>query len=319
MQRVLPMLALVFSIALPAQGIAQDALRSDHVLYFAVGWRVNEPSAQNVLQLGTVFRCGDAWCLEYEEFPGKDNFSRTPLPYRHEMEAPYGKGRCINEHLTTIHGVIHGDVPAQLIEEENGFVIRADIYEYTWKRDISPAGGFVLASARETGSEVVFEQPIGFAYESEDQKGRQVRPGDLTGYFDGQQAHKDMLMGVMDDWSEKQSSMDFRKFRVSSNQPLLGFDQPGLPEAVRKYNKMMWVHHSVLPTQAVSGRLNYILHEYGHDFNTNGCFDEFGHNKLLLPVLHSDRISALVYIEYTPDKRDGVPMISVGRYYRKQQ
>jgi hypothetical protein len=176
MQRVLPMLALVFSIALPAQGIAQDALRSDHVLYFAVGWRVNEPSAQNVLQLGTVFRCGDAWCLEYEEFPGKDNFSRTPLPYRHEMEAPYGKGRCINEHLTTIHGVIHGDVPAQLIEEENGFVIRADIYEYTWKRDISPAGGFVLASARETGSEVVFEQPIGFAYESEDQKGRQVRP-----------------------------------------------------------------------------------------------------------------------------------------------
>ena len=318
MQRILPILALAFSIASPALGIAQDTLRSDGVLYFAVGWRVNEPLPQNVLQLGAIFRCGDAWCMEYEEFTGKDNLPRAPLPYRHEMEAPYGKGRCTNERLTTIHGVIHRDVQAQVIEEERGFVLQTDISEYTWERDPSPAGGFVLVKVRDTGSDVVFEQPIGFAYESEDQKGRQIRPGDLTGYFDGQQAHKDMLTGVMDDWSEKQSSMDFRKFRVSSNQPLLGFDQPGLPEAIRKYNKMMWVHHSVLPPQAISGRLNYILHEYGHDFNVNGCFDEFGHNKLLLPVLQGGLISALVYIEYTPDKRDGVPMLSVGRYYRKQ-
>ncbi|MGH7183772.1 MAG: hypothetical protein ACREJN_17600 [Nitrospiraceae bacterium] len=319
MQRILLILALALGIASPAQGIAQDTLRSDHVLYFAVGWRVNEPSPQNVLQLGTIFRCGVVWCMEYEEFPGRDNLSRSPLPHRHEMEAPYGDGQCTNEHLTTIHGVTHRDVPAQVRDEEHGFVLQAGDYEYTWERDLSPAGGFVLVTARDIESEGVFEQPVGFAYESEDQKGRQIRSGDLTGYFDGQIAHKDMTMGVMDDWSEQQSSMDFRKFRSSSTQPLLGFDQPGIPEAVRKYNKMMWVHHSVLLPQAISGRLNYILHEYGHDFNTNGCFDEFGHNKLLLPVLHSDLISALVYIEYTPDKRDGVPMISVGRYYRKQR
>lgn len=318
MQRILPILALAFSIASPALGIAQDTLRSDGVLYFAVGWRVNEPLPQNVLQLGAIFRCGDAWCMEYEEFTGKDNLPRAPLPYRHEMAAPYGNGRCTNEHLTTIHGVIHRDVPALLLDEERGFAVRAGIYEYTWERDTSPAGGFVLVKARDTDSDVLFEQPIGFAYESEDQKGRQIRVGDLNGYFDGQIAHKDMTMGVMDDWSEQHPSMDFRKFSASSTQPLLGFDQPGLPEAVRKYNKMMWVHHSVLPPQAISGRLNYILHEYGHDFNTNGCFDEFGHNKLLLPALHGGLISALVYIEYTPDTRDGVPMLSVGRYFRKK-
>jgi hypothetical protein len=47
-----------------------------------------------------------------------------------------------------------------------------------------------------------------------------------------------------------------------------------------------------------------------------GCFDEFGHNKLLLPVLHGGAVSAFVFIEYSPDTRDGVPMISVGRYFK---
>jgi len=105
---------------------------------------------------------------------------------------------------------------------------------------------------------------------------------------------------------QKQSSLNFRKFSSSSVILLMGWYQPGLPEVVHDYNKpMMWVHHSVLTPEAISGRLNYILHEYGHDFNANGCFDEFGHNKLLLPVLHHDLLSALVYIEYTLDTRDG--------------
>ena len=320
MQRILLILVSTVGIASPGEGTAQDALKRDHVLNFAVGWRVNESSPQNVLQLGAVFRCGVDWCMEYEEFPGKDNLPRAPLSYRHEMDAPYGAHRCTNEHLTTIHGFIRRDVPALLLDEEHVFTIRAGIYEYTWERDPSPAGGFVLVKARDIGSEMLFEQPLGFAYESEDQRGRQIRPGDLSGYFDGQIAHKDMLMGAMDDWSKKESSIDFRKFTSSSTQPLMGWDIPALPDVVRYYKKpMMWIHHSVLTPQTGSGRLNYILHEYGHDFNANGCFDEFGHNKLLLPVLHGDLISALVYIEYTPDKRDGVPMISVGRYYRKQQ
>jgi hypothetical protein len=320
MQRILLILVIAVSIALPAEGAAQDVLNADHVLYFTVGWRVNEPSRQNVLQLGTVFRCGVDWCMEHEEFAGKDNLPRAPLPYRHEMVAPYGNHRCTDERLTTIHGLIHSGVPALVIDGERGFVLRAGIYEYTWERDASPAGGFVLVKARDTGSGVLFEQPVGFAYESEEQTGRKIRLGDLSGYFDGQVAHKNMRMGVMDDWSQRQSSLDFRKFRPSSIQPLMGFDQPGLADVVRKYKKpMMWVHHSVLSPQATSERLNYILHEYGHDFNANGCFDEFGHNKLLLPVLRGDLISAFVYIEYSPDTRDGVPMISVGRYFRNQK
>jgi len=319
MQRIILALALAVSISLPTQGTADDALRPDHALYFSAGWRVNEPSPQNMLQLGIVFRCGAAWCIEYEEFPGKDNLPRTPLPYSHEMVAPYGKHRCTDEYITTIHGSTHSDLPAQVIDNDRGFVLLAGRYEYTWVMDTSPAGGFILVDARGSDNDLVFEQPVGFAYESEDQGGLQIRPGDLSAYFDGQIAHKNTLMGVMDDWSQKQLSLDFRKFRSSSISPVMGFDRPGLPDVVRKFNKpMMWAHHSVLTPQAYAGRLNYILHEYGHDFNANGCFDEFGHNKLLLPVLHGGAVSAFVYIEYSPDKRDGVPMISVGRYFRKQ-
>jgi len=35
-------------------------------------------------------------------------------------------------------------------------------------------------------------------------------------------------------------------------------------------------------------------------------------------VLHVGLISALVYIEYSPNPREGMPMISVGRYFRRQ-
>lgn len=44
MQKIFLALALAVSIALPAQGTAQDVLRPDHALYFSAGWRVNDAS-----------------------------------------------------------------------------------------------------------------------------------------------------------------------------------------------------------------------------------------------------------------------------------
>lgn len=55
MQRVVLTLILAGSFALPAQGMAQDAFRTDHVLYFSAGWRVSKPAPQNVLQLPTTW------------------------------------------------------------------------------------------------------------------------------------------------------------------------------------------------------------------------------------------------------------------------
>jgi len=175
-QRISLILALAVSIASLDQGTAQNVLRPDRVLYFSAGWRVNGPLSQNVLQLGTIFRCGVAWCVQYEEFAGKDNLPRVPLPYKHEMAAPYGAHRCTDEHLTTILGVIHSDLAAKAIDNERGFVLRVDNYEYTWERDTSPAGGLVLVKARGSGNDMMFDQPIGFAYESEDRRGGRLNP-----------------------------------------------------------------------------------------------------------------------------------------------
>jgi hypothetical protein len=318
-QGIALLLFLAVGFILPSLSTAQEMLRPAQVIYFSVGWRVNQPSPQNVLQLGVLFRCSVGWCVEYEEFSGNDNLPRKPLAYRHEMAAPYGLHQCTEGLLTTIHGVIHNELSAQVMDDVRGFAVRAGTYSYTWERDTSPAGGFILAQASDSRNNAMFEQPVGFAYESEDQMGRQFQPDDLIAYFNGQIAHKNMLTGVEDDWSLKQTSLDMRKFSSSTVGPLLGLSHPGLSDIVHKYKKpMMWVHHSVLIPEKIYGRLNYVIHEYGHDFNANGCFDEFGHNKLLLPVLRGGAISALVFIEYSPDTRDGMPMISVGRYFRNQ-
>jgi len=37
----------------------------------------------------------------------------------------------------------------------------------------------------------------------------------------------------------------------------------------------------------------------------------------MLPVLREDVVVAFVFVEYTHDKLDGVPMLSVGRYFRQ--
>ena len=50
----------------------------------------------------------------------------------------------------------------------------------------------------------------------------------------------------MDDWSQKQSGVDLRKFCSSSVIPFIGLDLPGLPEILRKYMKQRkWVRHSM--------------------------------------------------------------------------
>ena len=46
-------------------------------------------------------------------------------------------------------------------------------------------------------------------------------------------------MGVMDDWSQKQSSVDFPEFRPCSIRSLMGLDLSGLLDVVRKYKKPM--------------------------------------------------------------------------------
>lgn len=78
----------------------------------------------------------------------------------------------------------------------------------------------------------------------------------------------------------------------------------------------MWVHSTVVLTRP-DETIAPLVQEYGHDFDMDGCFNEQGHNKFMLPVSDSaGQVTALVYVEYTSDLKRGFPMLSVGRYHR---
>jgi hypothetical protein len=78
----------------------------------------------------------------------------------------------------------------------------------------------------------------------------------------------------------------------------------------------MWVQNSIVLARE-RGAIAPLIQEYGHDFNRDGCFNEPGHNKMMLPIPDENGgVQALIYIEYTSDFLRKFPMMSVGRYYR---
>ena len=302
---------------MPVVAAAQG--KGNEVFNFAVGWRADSAWSENVLQLGTVYPCSTGWCAVIEEYSGRLNLPRERLNYRHSMQADTNSEGCKDEYLTTIKGARSAELAVQLRKAGNGYVLEAGRYRYVWRADPESPPGYSLNNARESvvgGLE--YSQSVGFAYWSGDARDINFERSQYNAYFDGKIAHKNTLMGVNDDWKVTRTSIDFRKFFAAPDgSVILSRTTRGHPEVLKRMKKPISVHQSVLPpTGSIGDRLRFFNHEYGHDFNANGCFDEFGHNKLMLPVLSDKSIKAFVFLEYTYDKFDGVPMISVGRYYR---
>lgn len=293
----------------------------NEVLNFAVGWRVDSRQQENVLQLGSVYPCPTGWCVVVEEYSGKLNLPRQRLNYKHAMRVATQTERCTDESLTTVRGTQSPALMAVLTQTASGYLLKAGRYRYSWRIDpVSPAA-FVLHEAGPNGAgEANYSQPVGFAFWSDDARNTLFERNRYNTYFDGNIAHKNTLMRVRDDWQVTRTSLDFRKFSAAANgSSVLGRTTSGHPEVLKRLKKPVEVHHSVLPPMAATGdRLRFFNHEYGHDFNANGCFDEFGHNKIMLPVLQDNAVAAFVFVEYTHDKFDGVPMLSVGRYFRRK-
>lgn len=310
-------LLLVWIIIVPVVAAAQA--RGNEVFNFAVGWRVDSALSENVMQLGTVYPCPTGWCAMVEVYSGKQNLPRGRLNYRHGMQADTHAQGCTDEYLTTVKGARSAELKVQLRSAGSGYVLEAGRYRYVWSPDLEKPAGYLLKEAGEIASGgLQYSQPVGFSYWSDDTRETHFERSQYNGHFDGKIAHKDALKGVSDDWKETRTSIDFRKFSVSTDgSPVLGLTTGGHPEVLKRMKKPVKVHQSVLPPSNHKGdRLRFFNHEYGHDFNANGCFDEFGHNKFMLPVVRENSVQGFVFVEYTYDKFDGVPMISVGRYHR---
>lgn len=304
-------------IILPAASAVQAT--GDKVFNFAVGWRVDSAQSENVMQLGTVYQCPTGWCAIIEEYSGQQNLPRVRLKYRHSMQADTGAQGCTDEYLTSVKGKRSVEIKAELKSAGSGYVLELGKYRYVWDKDLEKSAGYLLKEAGEVISGArQYSQQVGFSYWSDDIQETHFERSQYNAHFDGKIAHKDSLKGASDDWKEARTSIDFRKFSASTNgSPVLGLTVDGHPEVLKRMRTPVKVHQSVLPpTSHKRDRLRFFNHEYGHDFNANGCFDEFGHNKFMLPILHNNIVQGFVFVEYTHDKFDGIPMISIGRYNR---
>lgn len=313
--RVGLMLVLMFP-ALPARVHAAELFSGNEVLQYAVGYRVAAPRLQNVVELGTLYRCKTGYCVDRQVFEGRLNLPVSNLPYKHQLKAPYRSPKCQDGPIRIVRGDFsHSLANMVSLLDERRLQVRVAGLQYDWERDGDAASGYRLVDiARDQGAEPL-DQVVGFAFAGQRLSGV-LMPEQLMPRYAGEMFHKDMRMTPSDDWRAQSSSLLAERFRKVSGAPVLTLSNLGKPEVSERAKRDIWVGNDlVLAPESEGGAL---VQEYGHDFNANGCFDERGHNKQILPVLRDGKVMAMVYVEYTPDIRDGVPMISVGRYYESK-
>lgn len=282
-----------------------------NVFTFAAGYRLDTPGPRNLVEYGVVGKCGTEWCIDVERYDSARLLAREVTAYTHAMRAPYGSA-CVNGPIARVHRDAVEAGKATLRRDAAGIVVDAGKYRYRWESDASAPNGYRLAGAEYEGSKL--DQVVGFAFSSARALVGDISPAQVDATFQGEIHAKTALTGVAGDWQSKASSLHFQRFRETDNGAVLALSEPGLAAVVKKYGARMWVHNSII-LKRERKPVAPLVQEYGHDFNRDGCFNEPGHNKMMLPI-GSDNVTALVYIEYTSDFLRGFPMLSVGRYYR---
>jgi hypothetical protein len=306
--RIVPALALL-AVADAAQASGENL---PHVFTFAAGYRIDAPSPRNFVEYGVIGKCGNDWCMSVERYDSAKLLGRVPTRYTHEMHAPYGAASCFNGPITRPRFDVVQAEKVTLRQDDDGVSVSAGKYRYRWAADAAAANGYKLVDVSVQGTRL--EQGVGFAFSSDHALAGDIAEEQIDAKYKGEIYAKTALSGVAGDWEFKPSIIDFRRFKLTENGAVLALTEPGLPAVVKKYGGPMWVQNSII-LKRENKSLAPLVQEYGHDFNRDGCFNESGHNKLMLPV-GDENVSAIVYIEYTADNERGFPMISVGRYYR---
>ncbi|HJU70325.1 MAG TPA: hypothetical protein VJ603_00605 [Paucimonas sp.] len=286
------------------------------VFTFAAGYRSNSANPHNLVEFGVLKNCGKSWCIKIERFDGAKELPRVRTDYKHEMHAPYRVPSCQDDPITTIKPDQSVDDNVNVQPDTNGFSILTKAFHYHWIIDTKLADGYLLADITPLNGSDKIDQIVGFAFASNFEMKGDVAKTQLMSLYKGEIYHKTALTGVSGEWKFAPSSIDFRRFNETDNGHVLILSQAGDSSIVKKYGKPMWVQNSIVLARS-NDTIAPLTQEYGHDFNMDGCFNESGHNKLMLPISDGENnVRALIYVEYTPDNIRGFPMLSVGRYYR---
>lgn len=282
------------------------------VFTFATGYKLDAPVPRNIVELGVIKPCDGGMCMDVERFDSAKLLPRVPTSYMHEMHAPYG-GQCFDGPVNTVHGDTEQE-KVYLHRADDGFSVVTTRFRYRWASDAKAASGYKLVGIVPAGGSESLGQAVGFGFGSNTQLKGTIAHDQIASYYNGEIYHKISTTGAEGDWTYAPSSIDFRVYQERANGTVLIHSRPGDPSVNKKYGKPMWVHSTVV-LERDKGSVAPLMQEYGHDFSMDGCFNEPGHDKRMLPV-GDETVTALVYIEYNADFKLGFPILSVGRYYR---
>lgn len=300
----------IFSVSTPSQAVKPELV--DAHMVFAVGYGTLSQSMNNYVLVGDYNFTEASFTAEYQEFDANANRKPKKGAFHHKLEAPYGKRACENKII---------DIPSESAERSlkgtwqlDGRLLKliVDTQTYEWEAEDNDEGGYKLRKITDNATSRDLPLAVGFAYLSKSRK----LPSHLTKenflpYYRGDIYHKNNNAIAKSSWEFKPSGLKVSAFSESDSGNVLNYSSAGSAE-----NKGAWVGNSLLLNHNKKSA-HTIYQDLGHDFNKNGCYDEFGHNKIILAAhnVASDKIRNLVYIEYSY-AFDGFPLLSVGRYYR---
>jgi len=300
----------VMSLSTPSQADSPK-LMGEHMV-FAVGYGTPGQSMNNYVLIGDYRFNEQSFLAEYKEFDANADLKPKKAALRHNLEAPYGKHACEDKII---------DIPSASAERSvkgawqiDGKILKLTIntLTYEWEAEDGGESGYKLRSIRDNAINQDLPLVVGFAYLSKNQNApAKLKKENFLPYYRGDIYHKNNNAVAKTTWEFKSSGLKASAFSESNDGNVLNYSSVGSVE-----NKGAWVGNSMLLNHNKKSS-NIIYQDLGHDFNKNGCYDEFGHNKIILAAFNDASliIRNMVYIEYSY-AFDGFPMISVGRYYR---
>lgn len=278
---------------------------ADSFMLFALGYK-SADSQTDRISIGSYTITKNKLAADAKEYDAILNSKPAMLSEKNAMSAPYGNGNCQNRSVEIPTFTNHIQVNGSFIDDGTITVLLKGL-KYVWKRDSDHIGFYILDSVSDSKGNVM-DHAVGYAFNTESSLDTLSKTNFFPTYS-GNIFHKNARKTINDDW-EKQSTM-LKPSMFTAHGNLLEYDSEGSV----KLAKPVWSHNTLALNQSNDKR--EIYNDYGHDFNRNGCYDEYGHNKVILAGLNkSSMIDKMVFIEYSYN-HDGYPMLSVGRYYQK--
>ena len=303
---------LVSGCLVAANALAGNDMPPGGNLVFAAGYGVGDAGSgqatDNMVLIGSIKLSKGQLLATYREFDA--GLNKKPLQVanvHHKLKAPSGKQACADKLFEYPSETRRRTVEGQWASIKNGIQLTLGDLRYDWIND-GGAGAYRLERITDVPNGRQLPLVTGYAYGSSGEEFSKLSEESFLPWYDGEINHKNNNAYAPTAWETKSSGFKTSVFTSSDDGDLLSYSSPGQNRA--------WVGNGILLNHDSTSNA-FIYQDLGHDFNRNGCYDEFGHNKILLAAHDekSAKVTRMVYIEYSYSFK-GFPMLSVGRYHK---